>query len=67
MNDETDLEKFRRKASEIEAEKEQKRFERETKKRERELKRKKAQQEKLVAPVLLLITILIAIMLYAFR
>ncbi len=63
----TDYDKFRRHAEEIESEKERKRAEREAKKKEKELKKKREKQEKLVAPILLLITILIAMMLYAFR
>ena len=64
---ETDYEKFRRHAEEVEAEKDRKRAEREAKKREKELKKQREKQEKLVAPILLLITILIAMVLYAFR
>lgn len=54
----------RRKADQIEKEKIIKQHEREIKRQEREIKRKKELLSKLVAPALLIITVLICLFLY---
>lgn len=58
------LEEFEKKTQEIEAEKEKKRFEREKLKKEKELRFKRKKQEKLVAPILFIITFLISLIVF---
>ena len=58
------LEEFEKKTQEIEENKERKKLEREKLKREKELKFKRKKQEKLVAPILFLITFFISLIVF---
>ncbi len=57
---------FQRKAEQIEAEKERKKRNREKKKREKERKKRRQKLEKLIAPILLFLTLGISFCIYFF-
>jgi len=59
-----DVEQAMEKSKEVEAEKALKKREREERKRERELKKKREKQEKFVAPIILIVTILVSYLIY---
>jgi hypothetical protein len=59
-----DVQQAMEKSQEVELEKERRKREREERKRERQLKTKREKQEKFVAPVILILTILISYLIY---
>lgn len=65
--DEAEAEDIIARTEEIEADKEAKKLEREQRRLEKELKKKREFQEKLVAPILLIVSIIVSVIFLALR